>query len=352
MIKICKSICFCFLTLFFSYCFLIFHNLKDVVEYEKEGTVSIDDKDLTIIYARYEPVDESIDGNAAQSGIRNTSLILKRLSGEQEEIVIFQEDISYINSLHLDKDNQLLFLIYVVLGEIRDSGFRSPNTCYLVVFDLNENQIISSSMLFKTKYFYHYSRSVRFLWPTQVNGGRYSVGFISNTIYDEQNKKIFFHIIYQFSRNPGLKSPYDDGYLSFNIETGILENISEDDYINYENNINSSKLLTFPRNPYFFDGYKNYRYESEDITREFFIISPGKNHGKYSGSSMLGNDGTYIYDGKNNILISEKHEYDFGGTPIAWLENGKYVVFGSYIFDTSGKFNELKISDESIRAIW
>ena len=60
-------------------------------------------------------------------------------------------------------------------------------------------------------------------------------------------------------------------------------------------------------------------------------------------------NGTYINDGVNNIRISKMKTYS--GNPI-WLEDGKYVIYGSYIFDTSGKMKEIKISDGNVFAVY
>ena len=117
-----------------------------------------------------------------------------------------------------------------------------------------------------------------------------------------------------------------------NINTGKVESISEDQYREILNNN--------PQDPFTF--------VSNDITLRLFSIAPFSNYLPANFKHRY--NGIYINDGTNNTRISRKITHL--GANIIWLRDGKYVVSGSYIYDTSGRLKETKLIDGEILAIF
>ena len=90
------------------------------------------------------------------------------------------------------------------------------------------------------------------------------------------------------------------------------------------------------------------KYIHEDSGKKIFFIEPNTANDFFKSKYF----GTYINDNINNIRISRVYDHEHYTYPAAWLENGRYVVFGGYLFDTLGKLNEIKIIDGTILSLF
>jgi hypothetical protein len=281
---------------------IVGRDLDNFVEYEKEGTASIDGKGYTIVY--FKKTYDKGDGSY---------LFLKKLSDKSEKL-IFQGNLGHeIEFVFINKNLNHLYYTFV---DIRNDFDKA----YLVTYDLNKMEIISKTVIMDEK---KYDKG-------QFLGGG---GYIDRCIYDENQNRIFIKIYYNLE-----DSLYYDGkdFISYDINTGIVKEISENEY---------NALLVSLRIP-----EDSFSYISGNVIKKLFIISPYSDYLPANYKNKY--NGIYIYDGKNNIRISKLHDYSFYSAPVNWIENSDFIIWDSYLFGTSGKLKENKIVDGTVLAIY
>ena len=218
-------------------------------------------------------------------------LVIKTLANISNEIIIDEGNIG--ENIIVDKKNHRLFY------NTSESNLTGSRNNYFNIFNYN-------TMQKENKVF--------------ITDKGYS---IYDMFFDDINENVYFNVY--------------NSYLRLNIQTNIVEEISDVIY-----NEETDKL-------------KNLRHSSSTFisdTKElklFFIFPysdylPSNYKRKYNG--------TYIYDGQNNIRISKKNDGYALTTPTFWLNDGNYVIKGGYIYDTSGKTNETKVIDGLVLAVF
>ena len=276
-------------------------NLNHFVEYEKTGTVSIANKELTIVYYKktYD-IDESY-------------LIIKKLPEESEEI-IFQGNLGHdIKNVFIDENNERLLYTF---QDIRKDFDR----IYLIVYDLETMRETNKIMMMDQT---NYKNEEMFL-----GGGAITFG----ELFDASKDKIYFRI--HFKANT--VNYYGIEYFFLDINTEEIEEISESQYAEISNN------------PSIFKNSNTY-IDLNSVKRLFHIYSysnylPANYKPKYNG--------TYINDGLHNIRISKSANINDVASDVFWLYDGQYVICGSYIYDTSGKMREAKVVDGTVLAVY
>jgi hypothetical protein len=118
------------------------------------------------------------------------------------------------------------------------------------------------------------------------------------------------------------------------INSGEIKGISEDLYNKTLNYLNISD--------------DPFTYTFGDSIKKLFFIHPYSDYLPANYKHKY--NGTYINNGSYNIRISRV--YDYFTRDVFWLEDGQYVIFGSYIYATSGKIKETKIVDGRILAVY
>jgi len=280
-------------------------NVENFVEYERTETVPLPKEISTVVYLNktYDIYEE-----AGKPG-DESYLVVKNLADETEEI-IFQGNLGHdIERVFVDKEKQRFY--YTLCSWREDYG----NT-YLLSYDLAAMQNISKTLIF--------------------GSSEYGEGFIMGMLFDETHGRIIFEAHYNLD-----EQEYDfDGrdYLSFDVEAEKIEKISQNTYEEAFANLNTRN------NP-------SAIYEGPNFTKMLFDVylydGPFDLHNAYYKPKYAG---AYVNDGKNNIRVS-KNQIAIGSCTF-WLEDGKYVISGSYIYDTSGKMFERKITDGEILAIY
>ena len=264
-------------------------NVDNFAEYKKDGTVPIPDGISTVVYV-------SKDYSTADK----TEFVVKSLDDESENI-IFTGHLGYeIDYAVVDKDNELL---YYTFSNCRSE---SPDT-YLIVYDLAAMQEVNKFLILDD------SKNERVDFMPRL--------YLMDILFDETNNKVIIML------HNTKHSKYE--YLSYDIETEEIEELGLS---------------------------RHY----DDIFKELHIIKDGDTHiydillintlfvtdhfdykPKYAG--------VYVYDGENNIrLTKSNHEL---GRPF-WFDDKKYVICGSYVYDTAGKMHERKIADGMIKAVY
>jgi len=287
---------------------IVGRDLNNFMEYEKTGMISITDKEYTIIYQK-KTHDQYTRANHPGD---ESYLIIKSLSNNLETTV-FQGNLGHeIKYAFFDKRINHLYYTFV---DIRNDF----NKAYLITFDLTRMEIINKIMVMdKEKYD-----------KGQFLGGG---GYINRCIFDEINYRFLFQI------NHKLETGQYEGrdHLSLNINTGILEEISE---INFMEILSRLQITE-----------NSFTYVYENIKKRLFFIFPYSDYLPANYKNKY--NGIYINDSLNNIRISRAYELYFSGANPIWIENGQYLIYGSYIFDTSGRMEEVKIADGIVLAIF
>jgi hypothetical protein len=271
-------------------------DLDNLKEFDRINGITISNMNLKIVYIKREFIEMGPPETRTRGNYLVTHLTIKHLYNDSEEITIFTKkhgiNPGTINRVIIDKENQRLFFTV-------DENVDSIRGEYLYFYDLVNNQILN-----------------RILILNRERGA-----FISNVIFDKINNKIFFEI----GRN----------YISLDIISGNIEEITQNvykDILEYLNIIENNFTYT----------------TTDNITMRIFTIIPFSDYLPANFKHKY--NGTYINDGKNNIRISRNTNYLTRN--IFWLEDGKYVLNGSYLFDTSGRMNEVKVIDGEILAIF
>ena len=283
-------------------------NLRDFVEHEKTGEISIENMDYTLIYRKHvlrelEPPERPTRGNYSFF-----YLAMKKLSNDAEEVIIHE---GRVERAVVDRENQLLFFM-------DDDRYWSDNRTiikyYLTIYDLAAMQPVDRIMVLDmSKY---QEENIR------------NVAHITSMVFNYNENKLLF--IVRVNRT-GVSVATD--YLSLNISTGEVNEIPEEQYTAMTNYLHIQGRTTFIAN---------------ETTMRLFWVAP-------SGNSPLNSYkprywGLYINDGTSNIRISRQRQSPWR-FPI-WLGNGRYVVFGPYLFDTAGRLTEVKIADGEILTIF
>jgi hypothetical protein len=299
-----------------------YQDLDNFTEFEKTGTVSFQNTDLTLIY--YKRILDKKERNKPRSG--KSYLILKKMSDGSENI-IFQDHLGFFFHLvFVDKEKQRL--VYTV----RNTRGNNYEDTYIVFFDLNTMKEIKK---ISVKNSIKKNKREDFIYDPNVTS-------IGTSYIDEINKKFIFRIWYSkgevfhwLKKNDNFIYNEGKDYIVFDLATELTDEIL----------LEEDKKIS----DYYQISKKSSAYTSEGETKKLFYIFPdSKNLGKYYKSEYYG---TYINDGINNIRISNLYN-DRIGYENFWLEDGKYVISGSYLLDTSGKMNELKITDGTVMAIY
>jgi len=270
--------------------------LNNFKEFDRTNGITIVNLDIKIIYIKRDFIQMEPPEVRTRGDYLVTHLTIKDLSNDSEEITIFSKNHGInpgtINRAIIDKENQLLYFTV-------DENIDNLRGEFLYIYDLINRQILSRVLILN----------------------RERGAFITNVIFDKMNSKILF----QIGRN----------YISFDTNSGEMEEITQDEYKNI------LEYLNIPEN--------NFTYTTTDnITMRIFTIIPYSDYLPANFKHKY--NGTYINDGNNNIRISGNTNYLTRN--IFWLEDGKYVINGSYIFDTSGRMNEVKVIDGEILAIF
>jgi hypothetical protein len=265
-------------------------NVENFAEYKKNGTVEIPSEASTVIYFNKTYDDYTEAGNPGDY----SKLVVKNLKDETEKI-IFQGHLGHdIDYVAVNKENERLY--YTLLD------WRSGDSyTYLIVYDLANMQEVNKLSLIE---------------ESSANG------VLTGILFDEANGKVIFNL-YRMSN--------EDEYLSFDIETAEIKKLGSSDYydglfeeINVYHIDYSGKML--------FDIY---------LYNGLYDFHNSYHKPKYAG--------VYVYDGVNNIRVSKN------SNEIAeqfWFEDQKYVISGSYVYDTEGKMFERKIADGIIKAVY
>ena len=286
-------------------------DLPYFTEYEKTEPVSISDIDAsTIIYLKktynlYFEADKPGD---------ETYLILKNLSGGSEKI-IFQGNLGHqIDNLFYDGNNHRLLYTY---EDIRYDYGRT----YLIIFDLKTMREVNKFMMLD-KDAYHNDEHF-------LGAGAY----ISDVLFEYDFGNVLYLVYYQSD-----SSSYNaEDYFSMNVNTGDIVGISEEKY---------EELLHNP------DTNKNsFTYYGRDGEKHLFSIFPWSDYLPSNFKHKY--NGIYIDDGTNSVRVSSADSVarGFESKPF-WLEDGRYVVLGPYLYDTSGRKTEIQIADGIVLAMF
>jgi len=270
------------------------------VEYKKTGTVSIPKRISTIIYFKKT---SDLYKEAGDSGDKSY-LILKELSDGTEKI-IFQGNLGHqIQKAILDKENQLIFYTSVDWRDDLD------NT-YMITFSLETMQIVNKLLI--------------------VEWSETHVEYLSEMIFDEANRNILFRIYYRL--DPMDFDSFDYKYLSYNIHTKKITTVSKTHF--YERVVDINNKTTFV-------------FEDDDYEKHLFSIFP--EHSFLLNNYKTKYNGFYLNDGTENIRLTKDERET--GPAIIWLDDGKYVITGPYLYDTSGKTHELRIADGDVLVVY
>ena len=263
-------------------------DLENIVEYPKTGVVSLENMDFMIVYRRDTLVEMEPPERRNRGNYLFSYLILRNISMESEEIIIYQGNLN--EQVIVDEHNRRLFYISLDFNYNR-------NSCYFNIFNYetmeNESNILISD------------RS----------------SHINRMLFDEENGNVYFDRF--------------DGHLMLNIYTNNIVEITREMYQEVYNKINISNSFTYT--------------SQDNVLKLFFIVPysdylPANYKHKYNG--------TYINNGPLNIRISNSTDGFYTTTPVFWLEEGKYFIRGRYLFETSGKLEELQIADGNILALF
>jgi len=283
-------------------------DLDNFVEYEKTEEIPITNMDYTIIYLKKTLVEMGPPDKPTKGRYQVSYLALRKISGGSEEITI--QEGNEIEEAIVDKENQRLFYTF---RERKDGADKD----YLVVYDLENTRIVNIIMVLDT---INYEREH---WAL-------SGAYISRVVFNDAGNKIVFQVNYH------LDTVYYEGrdYLSLDVNTGEVKEISKNEY---------NEVLDYLNIP-----ESRFTYVSQDTEKKLFFIYPYSDYLPANYKHKY--NGIYINDGSGNIRISKEKTY-IGG-PVLWLEDGRYVICGSYLFDTSGKMKEVRIADGNVLAVY
>ena len=268
--------------------------VENFVEYEKNGTVKIPGGISTIIYFK-KTYDAYTEANKPGD---ESYFIVKNLADETETIILQGNLGIEIDHVVVDEENRRL---YYTLWDVR----KDIGRLHLVAYDLADMREIKKSPFFSE------SAGVALL--------------MSMTLDEADPGKLRLEVI-EDSGPPKFNGKWK--YLLYDLETEETEVIAQE--------ISNTEHYA--------------AFEKQNVTKEFFDVyyydGPPDFHNAYYKPEYAG---IYINDGTNNIRIS-KNRNATGRT--FWLEDGAYVVSGSYLYDTSGKMLERKIADGEVLAIY
>jgi len=268
--------------------------VENFVEYEKNGTVEIPGGISTIIYLQ-KTVDAYTEANKPGD---ESYFIVKNLADETETMILQGNLGIEIRHVVVDEESQRL---YYAFQDIR----KDIGNLYLVAYDLAAMREIKKSPFFRESPF---------------------GALLMSMALDEADPGKLRLEIYENGGPPRFNGSWK--YLSYDLETEETEVIAQG--ISDTEHYAASK--------------------EQSVTKEFFDVyyydGPPDFHNAYYKPEYAG---IYINDGTNNIRIS-KNRNATGRT--FWLEDGAYVVSGSYLYDTSGKMLERKIADGEVLAIF
>jgi len=284
-------------------------NLPNFVEYTKTENVSISDVDVSmIIYFN------KTHSKYTQAGKRGDEsyLVLKNLSDDSEEI-LFSGNLGHgIDNLFIDKKNQRL--LYTFKDDRKELG-----KVYLIVFDL-ETMHETDKIPMNGMDSYTNSAGVRGLGS-----------LVLSVLFDDDNDQI----LYLVHNSKNSINAYV--YFSIDINTGSRQEISKNRHKELQMNTNAGRSHVF----YLDNGQK----------KELFFVYPMSEY-RYANYKQKYN-GIYINDGSQNIRISQTSSPAADSRKKAfWFENGNYVICGSYLYDTTGKKEALKIVDGEVLAVY
>ena len=274
--------------------------VENFVEYEKNGTVELPGGISTIIYFK-----QTLDAytEAGKPG-DESYLVVKNLADETETIILQGNLGINIRHVVVDEENQRLYYTY---WDVR----KDIGRLHLVSYDLAAMREIKKSPFFN---------------QSPGSASLMSMTLLMSMALDEADPgKLRLEVI-EDSGPPKFDGKWK--YLLYDLETEETEVIAQG-ISNTEHYAASKK---------------------QSDTKEFFDVyyydGPPDFHNAYYKPEYAG---IYINDGTNNIRIS-KNRNATGRT--FWLEDGAYVVSGSYLYDTSGKMLERKIADGEVLAIY
>jgi hypothetical protein len=283
-------------------------NLKNFIEHDKTGEIPIQNMEYSIIYLKRTFVVMEPPIAVRKGTYLETHLVLRRLPDSSEEIFLFTKN-HHLNPGSIervieDKANDILFFLVLESRE---------NVYNLLVYDLANLQILDKILVLDKN---RYQRKESYL----------SGSNISNIVFDVINRMILFQV------NFNLDTLYYEGreYYSLNLNNNVIEEISEEQYIETLENLN------IPESPF--------SYISNDNTLRFFSIVPFSDYLPANFKHKY--NGIYINDGINNTRISRNVTHLRRN--VIWLNDGRYVVNDSFIYDTSGRMNEVKLVDGEI----
>ncbi|MCL2299332.1 MAG: hypothetical protein FWC27_04205 [Firmicutes bacterium] len=268
--------------------------VENFIEYEKSGTVELPGGVSTIIY--FEKTHDAYT-EAGKPG-DESYLIVKHLADETETVIL-QGSLGFeIRHCVVDEEKQRL---YYTLRDWR----KEISALHLVTYDLAAMREIKRALLFR-----------------ESPGDALLIGMA----LDEADPGKIRLEIYENGGPPGFHGQWK--YLSYDLETEETEVLARgiSDTEHYAAQKEPSAAKDFFDVPYY------------DGPRDF--------HNAYYKPEYAG---IYINDGTHNIRIS-KNCIETGR--VFWLEDGAYVVSGSYLYDASGKMLERKIADGEVLAIY
>ena len=272
-------------------------DLENFVEYEKTGKIPINSMDYTVIYLKRTSVEMGPPLKPTRGKYLVKHLILRRIAdGSEKTIYIEENNASIQEEAIVDKDNHRLF--YII--QERDDDFNGKLS--LVVYDLENMRVLDKIVILEGRYNSH----------------------IYDIFFDETMSNLFLRIM----------TSYDQKLVSINIDLSDVTEITKEQYEEVKADLNIPK--------------DDYTYTSGGITMKLFSIFPYSDYLPANYKHKY--NGLYINDGLNNIRISEEDNYLISSN--FWIEDGRYVIRGSSIYDTSGRMKEAEIADGLIIAVY
>jgi hypothetical protein len=284
---------------------IVGRRLPNFTEYERTGEVSLSDLNISaVIYFR-----KTHDLYTRANAPGDESYLVHRNLADGTETIIFEGNLGHdIMYAFVDEGNQRLLYTF---RNIR--GGESRYT-YLVVYDLQTHREINRIQMLDADA-YDYRNEGHFLG---------AVAFVSYVMLDEGTGQIIFVVRYKED------SAYFNAeeYFSLDADTGILTAISARAYeevytAHFEQRGERSFFAVYPYSDRLYDNYRP-RY-----------------------------NGLYVNDGERNIRVSTR---PFSATDIAyttiWLNNGSYVINGSYVYDATGRKHEMMIVNGDVLAVY
>jgi hypothetical protein len=266
--------------------------------------VSIENDYLILYYKNYSDQYKFPGDNGDRS-----SLILLNSSNHKREIIFDGHLGNLIEYAFFDPKEDIILFTWRNCRELKD-------TTFIYQYDLNTKKVVAKNILLVEE---DYKNPHIFLGGTV---------FISEVFFANEN--LYYKVRYQ---NDSSYNYYDD-YFEYNGKIKGTNKINEKEY--------KKSLLSSGQNNLF-------QFKTDSLKLKLFIIEP---HSDYLPNNYKHKyNGIYINDNKNNIRISNLNGYDFMESNPIWIENGRKIFWGSYLFDTSGNKKELEIVDGNILAV-